>query len=81
MLILTGSAIGLAGSAVIIAFMINAINTLYSHEICRAWFSYARGWRWFFWVREGLPRPNAFISSWMAWFAHILMLEVYFDLV
>jgi APA family basic amino acid/polyamine antiporter len=30
-LILTGSAIGLAGSAVIIAFMINAINTLYSH--------------------------------------------------
>ena len=35
-LILTGSAIGLAGSAVIIAFMINAINTLYSHEICRA---------------------------------------------
>jgi len=34
-----------------------------------------------FWVREGLPRPNAFISSWMAWFAHILMLEVYFDLV
>jgi APA family basic amino acid/polyamine antiporter len=35
-LILTGSAIGLAGSAVIIAFMIYAINTLYSHEICRA---------------------------------------------
>jgi basic amino acid/polyamine antiporter, APA family len=35
-LILSGSAIGLAGSAVIIAFMINAINTLYSHEICRA---------------------------------------------
>ena len=24
-----------------------------------------------FLVREGLPRPNAFVSSWMAWFAHI----------
>ena len=24
------------------------------------------------WVREGLPRPNAFISGWMAWFAHII---------
>ncbi|HZC49005.1 MAG TPA: hypothetical protein VE244_08105 [Nitrososphaeraceae archaeon] len=35
-LILTSSAIGLADSAVIIAFMINAINTHYSHEICRA---------------------------------------------
>jgi basic amino acid/polyamine antiporter, APA family len=32
--VLTGSAIGLSGSAVIIAFMINAINTFYSHEIC-----------------------------------------------
>ena len=26
----------------------------------------------YLWVREGLPRPNAFISGWMAWFAHIV---------
>ena len=26
----------------------------------------------YLWVREGLPRPNAFFSGWMAWFAHIV---------
>ncbi len=26
----------------------------------------------YLWVREGLPRPSAFFSGWMAWFAHIV---------
>jgi amino acid transporter len=29
------------------------------------------------WVREGLPRPNAFISGWMAWLAHIVAGSLY----
>jgi basic amino acid/polyamine antiporter, APA family len=28
-------------------------------------------------VRKGLPRPNAFISGWMAWFAHIVAGSLY----
>src|SRR5215212_4779557 len=55
----------------IIAFMMNAMNTIYSDDTCRAWFIYARGSRWFFLGREGLPRSNVFINSWMAWFDHI----------
>jgi amino acid transporter len=31
----------------------------------------------YLWIREGLPRPNAFISGWMAWFAHIVAGSLY----
>jgi hypothetical protein len=43
--VLVGPAIGLAGSAVIIAFIVNGIITLYSYGICRTRFSNAGGWR------------------------------------
>ncbi|TLY01254.1 MAG: amino acid permease [Thaumarchaeota archaeon] len=69
--VLTGPAIGLAGSAVIVAFIINAIITLFTAmgyaELGSAMPEAGGG---YLWVREGLPRPNAFISGWMAWFAH-----------
>ena len=76
--VLTGSAIGLAGSAVIIAFIINAIITLFTAmayaELGSAMPEAGGG---YLWVREGLPRPNAFISGWMAWFAHIVAGSLY----
>jgi len=31
----------------------------------------------YLWVREGLPRPNAFISGWMAWLAHTIAGSLY----
>lgn len=76
--VLTGSAIGLAGSAVIIAFIVNAIITLFTAmayaELGSAMPEAGGG---YLWVREGLPRPNAFISGWMAWFAHIVAGSLY----
>jgi basic amino acid/polyamine antiporter, APA family len=76
--VLTGPAIGLAGSAVIIAFVINAIITLFTAmayaELGSAMPEAGGG---YLWVREGLPRPNAFISGWMAWFAHIVAGSLY----
>src|SRR4029079_17382228 len=76
--VLTGPAIGLAGSAVIIAFIINAIITLFTAmgyaELGSALPEAGGG---YLWVREGLPRPNAFISGWMAWFAHIVAGSLY----
>ena len=72
--VLVGPAIGLAGSAVIIAFIINGIITLFTAmgyaELGSAMPEAGGG---YLWVREGLPRPNAFISGWMAWFAHIVV--------
>ncbi|TLY10486.1 MAG: amino acid permease, partial [Thaumarchaeota archaeon] len=76
--VLTGPAIGLAGSAVIIAFIINAIITLFTAmgyaELGSAMPEAGGG---YLWVREGLPRPNAFISGWMAWFAHTIAGSLY----
>ena len=76
--VLTGTAIGFAGSAVIIAFIINAIITLFTAmayaELGSAMPEAGGG---YLWVREGLPRPNAFISGWMAWFAHIVAGSLY----
>lgn len=76
--VLTGPAIGLAGGSVIVAFIINAIITLFTAmgyaELGSAIPEAGGG---YLWVREGLPRPNAFISGWMAWFAHIVAGSLY----
>ena len=76
--VLTGPAIGMAGNAVIIAFIINAIITLFTAmayaELGSAMPEAGGG---YLWIREGLPRPNAFISGWMAWFAHIVAGSLY----
>ncbi|MGE0243477.1 MAG: amino acid permease [Nitrososphaeraceae archaeon] len=76
--VLTGPAIGLAGSSVIIAFIINAIITLFTAmgyaELGSAMPEAGGG---YLWVREGLRRPNAFISGWMAWLAHIIAGSLY----
>ncbi|MDQ3971200.1 MAG: amino acid permease, partial [Thermoproteota archaeon] len=76
--VLVGPAIGLAGSAVIIAFIINGTITLFTAmgyaELGSAMPEAGGG---YLWVREGLPRPNAFISGWMAWFAHIVAGSLY----
>ena len=76
--VLVGPAIGLAGSAVIVAFIINGIITLFTAmgyaELGSAMPEAGGG---YLWVREGLPRPNAFISGWMAWFAHIVAGSLY----
>jgi APA family basic amino acid/polyamine antiporter len=76
--VLTGPAIGLAGSAVILAFIINATITLFTAmayaELGSAMPEAGGG---YLWIREGLPRPNAFISGWMAWFAHIIAGSLY----
>src|ERR671910_2973200 len=76
--VLVGPAIGLAGSAVIIAFIINGVITLFTAmayaELGSAMPEAGGG---YLWIREGLPRPNAFISGWMAWFAHIVAGSLY----
>jgi amino acid transporter len=76
--ILIGPAINLAGGAVLIAFAINGIITLFTAmgyaELGSAMPEAGGG---YLWVREGLPRPNAFISGWMAWLAHIIAGSLY----
>lgn len=76
--VLTGPAIGLAGSAVIIAFVINGIITLFTAMVyAELGSALPEAGGGYLWIREGLPRPNAFISGWMAWFAHIVAGSLY----
>lgn len=76
--VLTGPAIGDTGSGLIIAFILNGIITLFTAmvyaELGSAMPEAGGG---YLWIREGLPRPNAFISGWMAWFAHIVAGSLY----
>lgn len=75
--VLTGTAIGLAASAIIVAFIINAIITLFTAMAYAELGSAIPEAGGYLWVREGLPRPNAFISGWMAWLAHIVAGSLY----
>jgi basic amino acid/polyamine antiporter, APA family len=76
--ILVGPAINLAGGAVIIAFAINGVITLFTAmgyaELGSAIPEAGGG---YLWVREGLPRPSAFISGWTAWLAHMVAGSLY----
>jgi APA family basic amino acid/polyamine antiporter len=76
--ILIGPAINLAGGAVIVAFIINGMITLFTAmayaELGSAMPEAGGG---YLWIREGLPRPNAFISGWMAWLAHSIAGSLY----
>lgn len=76
--VLVGPGIAAAGPALMIAFLLNGIITLFTAltyaELSSALPATGGGYHW---VREGLPRPNAFLSGWMAWFAHTIAGSLY----
>src|SRR3989338_2748094 len=76
--ILVGPAMDEASPALMVVFMINGIITLFTAlvyaELGSALPEAGGGYQW---IREGLPRPNAFISGWMAWFAHMIAGSLY----
>lgn len=78
MFILIGIASGLSGPSMIIAFIINgaiALITAMSYAELGSAFPEAGGG--YLWVKEALPRPNPFISGWLAWFAHSIAGSLY----
>ena len=76
--VLVGPGMAEAGPALMIAFLINGIITIFTAftyaELSSALPDTGGGYRW---VREGLPRPNAFLSGWMSWFAHTIAGSLY----
>ncbi len=75
---LVGLAMHEAGPALIVAFVFGGIISFFTAltyaELGSAFPEAGGGYRW---VREGLPRPNAFISGWTAWFAHMIAGSLY----
>jgi basic amino acid/polyamine antiporter, APA family len=76
--VLIGIAAGVAGPALIIAFVLNglvALLTAMSYAELGSCYHDAGGG--YLWVKEGLPRWNGFLSGWMGWFAHAVACSVY----
>jgi amino acid transporter/nucleotide-binding universal stress UspA family protein len=76
--VLTGIAAGVAGPALLIAFLLNglvALLTAMSYAELGSCFHDAGGG--YLWVKEGLPKWNGFLSGWMSWFAHAVACSLY----
>lgn len=76
--VLVGIAAGVAGPALILAFVLNglvALLTAMSYAELGSCFHDAGGG--YLWVKEGLPKWNGFLSGWMSWFAHAVACSLY----
>ena len=75
---LVGPAMHEAGPSLLIVFLASGVISFFTAltyaELGSAFPEAGGGYRW---VREGLPRPNAFISGWIAWFAHMIAGSLY----
>jgi len=76
--ILIGFAVGIAGPAIIVAFVLNFFVTLLTAvsyaELSSAFPETGGGYRW---IREGLFPPFGFLGGWMSWVGHCIACAVY----
>ncbi len=76
--VLTGSAAGVAGPAVIVTFFLNGVVALLTAmayaELGSAFHDAGGG---YLWVKTALPDPNGFLGGWMSWFAHAVACSLY----
>ncbi len=76
--VLTGTAAGVAGPGLILAFLLNGIVTTFtamSYAELGSAFPEAGGG--YLWVKEGLGGWNGFLAGWMSWFAHAVAGSLY----
>lgn len=76
--VLTGSAAGAAGPALILAFLLNGLVTSLTAmayaELGSCFFEAGGG---YLWVKEGLGGTPGFLSGWISWFAHSVACSLY----
>jgi amino acid transporter/nucleotide-binding universal stress UspA family protein len=76
--VLTGIAAGVAGPALIIAFLLNGIVALLTAaayaELGGAIHGAGGG---YLWIKRSLPDPSGFLAGWMDWFAHAVACSLY----
>ncbi len=76
--VLTGIAAGVAGPGLLLAFLLNAVVTLFAaaaYAELGSTFHDAGGG--YLWVKLGLKDPQGFMSGWMSWFAHAVACSLY----
>lgn len=76
--ILIGFAVGIAGPALILAFVLNFFVTILTAvsyaELSSAFPETGGGYRW---IKEGLFPPFGFLGGWMSWVGHCIACAVY----
>jgi len=76
--VLTGLAAGAAGPALILAFGLNGIVTIFTAMVyAELGSAIPEAGGGYLWVKEGLPGGNAFQAGWMSWFAHAVAGSLY----
>ncbi|KYH24618.1 putative fructoselysine transporter [Halalkalicoccus paucihalophilus] len=76
--VLTGLAAGEAGPAIILAFALNGIITIFTAMVyAELGSAIPEPGGGYLWVREALGRPHAFLSGWISWFAHAVAGSLY----
>ncbi len=76
--VLTGIAAGVAGPAIIVAFLLNGIVALFTASAyAELGGSIPEAGGGYLWVKNSLPQPTGFLSGWMSWMAHSVACSLY----
>ena len=76
--VLTGIAAGVAGPALLLAFLLNgavALLTAMAYAELGSAIHGAGGG--YLWIKRSLPDPSGFLAGWMDWFAHAVACSLY----
>ena len=76
--VLTGIAAGVAGPALVLAFLLNgAVTSLTAMAYAELGSAFPKAGGGFLWVKEGLGGVQGFLAGWMDWFAHTVAGTLY----
>ncbi len=76
--VLTGIAAGVAGPAILIAFLLNGIVAFFTASAyAELGSSIPEAGGGYLWVKQSLPQPSGFLSGWMSWMAHSVACSLY----
>ncbi len=76
--VLTGIAAGVAGPALVLAFLLNGlVTTLTAMAYAELGSAFPEAGGGYLWVKEGLGGMQGFLAGWMSWFAHVAAGSLY----
>jgi uncharacterized hydrophobic protein (TIGR00271 family) len=76
--VLTGIAAGLAGPALLLAFLLNgAVTAITAASYAELGSCFPEAGGGYLWVKEAIGGLAGFLSGWMSWFAHAVACSVY----
>jgi amino acid transporter/nucleotide-binding universal stress UspA family protein len=76
--VLTGIAAGVAGPALVLAFLLNGLIALLTGMVyAELGSAFPEAGGGYLWVKEGLGGSQGFLAGWMSWFAHVVAGSLY----